>query len=46
MKAIGKEQYHNNFERYNFVYRSDVRCLVPTFQKKVAGLMDEAMVLC
>jgi hypothetical protein len=37
MKAVGKEQYHNNFGCYNFVYRSDVRCLVPTFQKKWLG---------
>jgi hypothetical protein len=34
MKAIGKEQYHNNFGCYSFVHRSDVRCLVPTFRKK------------
>jgi hypothetical protein len=32
-KATVKEQYHNNFECYNFVYRSDVRCHVPTFRK-------------
>jgi hypothetical protein len=25
-KAVGKEQYHNNFGCYSFVYRSDVRC--------------------
>jgi hypothetical protein len=30
-KAIGKEQYHNNFGCYNFVPRSDVRYPVPTF---------------
>jgi hypothetical protein len=36
-KAVGKEQYHNNFGCYNFVYRSDVRCLVPTFRKKWSG---------
>jgi hypothetical protein len=45
-KAIGKKQYHNNFRCYSFVYRSDVRCHVPTFRKKMARLMDEAMVLC
>ena len=32
-KATGKEQYYNNFGFYNFVYRSDVRCHVPTFRK-------------
>jgi hypothetical protein len=30
-KAVGKEQYHNIFGCYNFVYRSDVRCHVLTF---------------
>jgi hypothetical protein len=30
-KAIGKEQYHNNFGCYGFVPRSDVSYLVPTF---------------
>jgi hypothetical protein len=30
-KAIGKEQYYNNFGCYNFVHRSDVRYHVPTF---------------
>jgi hypothetical protein len=45
-KAIGKKQYHNNFRCYSFVYRSDVRCHVLTFRKKMVGLMDEAMVLC
>jgi hypothetical protein len=45
-KAVGKEQYHNNFRCYNIVYRSDVRCPVPTFRKKMVGLLDEEMVLC
>jgi hypothetical protein len=36
-KAIGKEQYHNNFGCYSFVHRSDVRYHVPTFQKKWSG---------
>jgi hypothetical protein len=36
-KAVGKEQYHNNLGCYSFVYRSDVRCPVPTFQKKWPG---------
>jgi hypothetical protein len=44
-KAVRKEQYHNNFECYSFVYRSDVRCPVQTFQK-MAELINEAMVLC
>jgi hypothetical protein len=34
MKAIGKEQYHNNFGCYSFVYRSSARCPVQTFQQK------------
>jgi hypothetical protein len=33
-KAVGKEQYHNNFGCYSFVYCSNVRCPIPTFQKK------------
>jgi hypothetical protein len=33
-KAVGKEQYHNDFGCYNFVYQFDVRCPVPTFWKK------------
>jgi hypothetical protein len=36
-KAIGKEQYHNNFGCYNFVYRSNVRYPMPTFRKKWSG---------
>jgi hypothetical protein len=32
-KATGKEQYHNNFRCYSFVYRSDMRCRMPTFRK-------------
>jgi hypothetical protein len=34
MKAIGKEQYHNNFGCYNFVPRSEATYPVPTFRKK------------
>jgi hypothetical protein len=41
-KATGKEQYHNNFGCYTFVYRSDARLHVLTFWK----MMDEAVVLC
>jgi hypothetical protein len=33
-KAMGKEQYHNNFGCYSFVYHSNVRRHVPTFWKK------------
>jgi hypothetical protein len=36
-KAMGKEQYHNNFGCYSFVYRSGARNLVPTFRKKWSG---------
>ena len=32
-KVVGKEQYHNNFGCYIFVYRSDVRCHVPMFRE-------------
>jgi hypothetical protein len=45
-KATGKEQYHNNFGCYTFVYRSDARHPMPTFCKKMARFMDEAVVLC
>jgi hypothetical protein len=34
MKVVENEQYHNNFGCYSFVYRSDVRRHVLTFQKK------------
>jgi hypothetical protein len=36
-KATGKEQYHNNFGCYTFVYRSYARHPVPTFKKKWSG---------
>jgi hypothetical protein len=32
-KAIGKEQYDNNFGCYSFMYRSDARRPVPRFTK-------------
>jgi hypothetical protein len=32
-KAAGKEQFHNNFGCYSFVYRSDVKYPMPTFRK-------------
>jgi hypothetical protein len=37
MKAIGKEQYHNNFGCYSFVPHSDVSNPVPTFRKRWPG---------
>jgi hypothetical protein len=33
-KATGKEQYHNNFDCYSFVPRSEASYLVPTFRKR------------
>jgi hypothetical protein len=36
-KTVGKEQYHNNFGCYSFVYHSDARHPVPTFRKKWPG---------
>jgi hypothetical protein len=36
-KAMGKEQYHNSFGCYSFIYRSDARHHVPTFRKKWPG---------
>jgi hypothetical protein len=41
-KAIGKEQYHNNFGCYGFIARSNASCSVPTFWKRWPGaLMEE-----
>jgi hypothetical protein len=36
-KAIGKEQYHNNFDFYSFVPRSKANYHVSTFRKKWPG---------
>jgi hypothetical protein len=36
-KAIGKEQYHNNFGCYGFVTHFEVSNLVPTFRKRWPG---------
>jgi hypothetical protein len=36
-KAIGKEQYHNNFGCYGFVTRFEVSNPVPTFCKRWPG---------
>jgi hypothetical protein len=33
-KAIGKEQYHNNFDCYGFIARSNASCPMPTFRKR------------
>jgi hypothetical protein len=33
-KAIGKEQYHNNFGCYGFIARSNASYPVPTFRKR------------
>jgi hypothetical protein len=33
-KAIGKEQYHNNFGCYGFIARSNASHPVPTFRKR------------
>jgi hypothetical protein len=32
--VMGKEQYHNNFGSYSFIYSSDARRHVPTFRMK------------
>jgi hypothetical protein len=37
MKAIGKEQYHNNFGCYGFMTHSKVSNPVPTFRKRWPG---------
>jgi hypothetical protein len=36
-KAIGKEQYHNNFGCYGFIAHSNASHLVPTFRKRWPG---------
>jgi hypothetical protein len=36
-KATKKEQYHNKFGCYTFVYRSDAQCHVPTYREKWHG---------
>jgi hypothetical protein len=33
-KAIGKEQYHNNFGCYGFIARSNASYQVPTYRKR------------
>jgi hypothetical protein len=33
-KEIEKEQHHNNFGCYTFVYRSDAHCSIPNFRGK------------
>jgi hypothetical protein len=36
-KAIGKEQYHNNFSCYGFIARPNASYPVPTFWKRWLG---------
>jgi hypothetical protein len=36
-KAMGKEQYHNNFGCYGFIARPNASHLVPTFRKRWPG---------
>jgi hypothetical protein len=40
-KAIGKEQYHNNFSCYGFIARSNASYPVPTFRKRLLGAWME-----
>jgi hypothetical protein len=40
-KAMGKEQYHNNFGCYGFIARSNASHLVPTFRKRWPGAWME-----
>jgi hypothetical protein len=40
-KAIGKEQYHNNFGCYRFIARSNASHPVPTFRKRWHGAWME-----
>jgi hypothetical protein len=41
MKAMGKEQYHNNFSCYGFTARPNASYLVPTFRKRWPGAWME-----
>jgi hypothetical protein len=40
-KAMGKEQYHNNFGCYGFIVRPNVSHPVPTFRKRWPGAWME-----
>jgi hypothetical protein len=40
-KATSKEQYHNNFDCYGFIPRSDASYPVPTFRKRWPGAWME-----
>jgi hypothetical protein len=40
-KAIGKEQYHNNFGCYGFIARSNPSYPVPTYRKRWPGAWME-----
>jgi hypothetical protein len=41
MKAMGKEQYHNNFGCYGFITRPNASHPVPTFRKRWPGAWME-----
>ena len=41
MKAMGKEQYHNNFSCYGFIARPNASHPVPTFRKRWPGAWME-----
>jgi hypothetical protein len=41
MKAMGKEQYHNNFGCYGFIARPNASHPVPTFRKRWSGTWME-----
>jgi hypothetical protein len=41
MRAIGKEQYHNNFGSYGFIARPNASHPVPTFRKRWPGAWME-----
>jgi hypothetical protein len=41
MKAMGKEQYHNNFVYYGFTDRPNASSSVPTYRKRWPGARME-----
>jgi hypothetical protein len=41
MKAMGKEQYHNNFGCYGFIARPNASYPVPTYRKRWPGAWME-----
>jgi hypothetical protein len=42
-KAMGKEQYHNNFDCYGFIARPNASHPVPTFRKRWPGAWMEEL---